>query len=210
MDFKMPTASDALKDISEMGEAALREQMQLAKNNLIRDTIWTSLFGYMAFGLAETHTLMVSNTGDYVKYVPIFDATGDGVTSDVGNRFHLFFLFCFVLYFVQFIFSLLVVISMPLGLGMSFFFKAFKAQANVQRLCMFFVFVLYFLAFVWRFQPSGVIAADDGVTAAGATEATILYFSGLWIFVSAIVMVFVVLITLFALVFGKGGDKVEE
>ena len=49
------------------------------------------MFGFFAYGYTEEPTsLSVSNSDDFVKYIPFLEEDGSD-TSDVGRRFHLFF-----------------------------------------------------------------------------------------------------------------------
>ena len=127
------------------------------RNGQVMQLVFLGIYGYFAFGYSEEpDAVITSNSEDFIKYFPFFDGTdGEGMTVDVAQRYHLFFLFSFYILAFVMLSNFLFRISLELGLGNSLG----RLILELTRLSGLAMLLLWILAWIWRFSPSGQVAS---------------------------------------------------
>ena len=150
------------------------------------------MFGFFAYGYTEEPTsLSVSNSDDLVEYIPFLEEEGSA-TSDVGRRFHLFFAAQFWINVVMLGCLLLNIFSLLMCLGKPRLVRNVKkVTLNLLELSQYALILLWIAIVVIRFQPSGKEASGDNL-AFEADKSKTVYYEGLFIWWSAIIIGFLV------------------
>jgi hypothetical protein len=162
---------------------------------LTTQIFWVAIFGAFAYGYTDDpESLTKSGSEDWIKEFPHFDDDGNGGMGsvDVGHRFHLFFLYMFYLACFQAIAGVLSRLLWDLGCS----YELMRILSQLFQLSYLLMTIMWILAFIWRFQPSGRAASGDALGWEDDKDGY-CYASGLFI----AIMGFVVLL---GLLFGGG------
>ena len=162
-------------------------------NTFISNIFWCGIFGFFAFGFTdEPKNLLVSNDQDWVKYFPMIDSEANEFINmaDVGYRFHLFFLMNFIFSILQMVNCQLFFLAIGFGGNYKFIRNVSSITNLVSTILGSLMGVMWLLAVVWRFQPSGTVASGDGLSWDEDKSKTV-YFEGQFIAVVALLIAFV-------------------
>ena len=166
-------------------------------NGLLTTSIfWCAVFGAFAYGYVDDpESLTTSGSDDWIKNFPHFDDDGNGGMGsvDVGHRFHLFFLYMFYINAFQLCASIVSRLIWELGLSYDLLDIIYK----LVRLSFLAMTILWIIAFIWRFQPSGRYASGDHL-AWEDDKSGYCYASGLFIAIMGVIV-------MLGLLFGGGG-----
>ena len=162
-------------------------------NGLLIYLIFLGIYGYFAFGYSEEPTSVItSNSDDIIKYFPFIDGTdGESSTVDVARRYHVFFVCCFWITAFTILANFLFRLFHELGLGNSLGRLVIKLS-EFSGLAL---LVLWILAWIWRFSPSGRYASGADQDWNDSHYGS-LYHSGLFIFIMFWLMVVVLVLSL--------------
>ena len=176
-----------MKHLHNLGSGAA-DAVAVSNGHVIRLIVMCIIFYIFAFGYTKDPSSYVTSTSDdLIEYYPWFDDNSGAVTgTDIGQRFHLLFLYSFyvsafhlVCLLVMSFLSLTIMVNLVL-------FRLLQITSTTLGL-------LWILGFIWRFSSSGRAASGDFADGWDQGGKGYLFFQGSFIFICFFLLIFILI-----------------
>ena len=134
---------------------------------------------------------MVSNADDWLPSLP---CETEGLTVDVGARFHTFFLAAFVLHLAILLAWIAPIFALITHMMPDKIFKSIKFATNFEKIGVWILIALWIVVYLCRLQPSAILACGDGTETPVKTDN--LYYEGLFLWWAPIIGLLVVVLSI--------------